>query len=473
MIPHRDARDQGAARLEPRLEVLQSPFPVATRRTHADPRSPRPADVKALLQVYRGFTAEARAFLAGAALIEAGNAFQYALQNLYVISLGLSVADAGWINGASAVGVVAATFPSASLYDRLGPRRALVLASVLKAASIAGIALSGSFWWLVAWSALSGASYTLHKVVAAPFLVATSRGPERTHLFQADFAVHTLTQMLGFIVSCLLAGSMGQGPGGHEQALRLALLAGAGIGLLAWRPYRRLPHALPGSAEAASRSPLAVLSILRRSRWHLWMRLSIPHFLVGIGAGLSIPFINLYFTERFELPFAALGLVLAAASATMTLGAVVTPRVVARFGLVRATILTEALSIPFFLVLALTTSFPLAVAAYILRSAFMNLSQPLWRNLMMEITPVEHRPAVNGASMLCWNLGWALSNHWGGWLIESSAGWLGAGLDGYALPMLLTIAMYLLAIALEARFFWSFRHVGQVLPAPPPPVATA
>jgi MFS family permease len=131
-------------------------------------------------------------------------------------------------------------------------------------------------------------------------------------------------------------------------------------------------------------------------------------------------------------------------------------------GFVRATILTEALSIPFFFALALTTNFPLAVAAYVLRGALMNLSQPLWRNLMMEITPAEWRPAVNGASMLCWNLGWAASNHWGGVLIDRSAGWLGEGQDGYTLPMLLTIGMYLAAIALEARFFWAVRQVGVV-----------
>jgi MFS family permease len=424
--------------------------------------------VTSLLGIYRSFSTEARAFLAGAALVETGNAFQYALQNLYITSLGIGKADVGWINAASAIGIVVTTFPSASLYERIGPRRSLLLASTLKALSIAGMALSTSFWWLLAWSALSGASYTLHKVVAAPFLVSTSRGPERTHLFQADFAVHTLTATLGYIVSCLIAGSLGVES--HMHALRYALLAGAALGVIAWRPYARLPHVLAG-AGSATRSRLGVLEILRPSQWHLWMRLSVPHFLVGIGAGLSIPFINLYFTERFTLSVEALGPVLAAASATMTLGAVLTPRVVQRFGLVRATILTEALSIPFFLVLALTTSLPIAVAAYILRSAFMNLSQPLWRNLIMEITPEEHRPAVNGATMLCWNLGWAISNHWGGWLIDQSAGWVTAGLDGYALPMLLTIGTYLLAIALEARNFWSFRHVGQVAAAAEP-VAT-
>ena len=42
----------------------------------------------------------------------------------------------------------------------------------------------------------------------------------------------------------------------------------------------------------------------------------------------------------------------------------------------------------------------------------------------------------------------------------TSANWLGEGYDGYTLPMLLTIGLYLAAIALEARFFWAQRHVG-------------
>jgi MFS family permease len=423
--------------------------------------------LKALLAVYRDFSVEARAFLAGAALLEVGHACQYVLQNLYVVSLpGYGVADAGTVNVASAVAIVATTFPSAWLYERLGPRRSLTLACILNALGIAGLALTTNFALLLAFSALTGAAYTLHKVVAAPFLVTASRSHQRTHLFQADFAVHTVTQIAGQLLSCALAGALEQDIAGETGALRIALLVGAFIGLLAWRPYRRLPDRLHDDPGAATRSPFAVLAILRPDRWHLWMRLSIPHFLIGIGAGLSIPFINLYFTDRFDLSKTVLGLVMAASSATMTLGSFGAPRFVARFGLVRATILSEALSIPFFLVLALSVSFPLAVTAFVLRSALMNLSQPLWRNLMMEITPQEYRPAVNGASMLCWNLGWALSHVWGGVLIERSAGWLGDGVDGYALPMLLTIGTYLLAIALEARFFWSFRHVGQAAPPP-------
>ena len=431
----------------------------ARRRDQALPAGTLAA-MRAALDRYRSFPAPARAFLAGAALLEIGHAFLWALQNLYVLSLGgFSVADAGYVNAAAAVGVVAATIPSAWAYERLGPRRSLSLACALNVAAIAGLALSASLPPLLCWSALSGAAYTLHTVVAAPFLVSVASPRDRTALFQADFAVHALMQTGGLLVACGLAGALEAGATPPTEALRLALLAGAAASLAALACYRRLPERVAGSGEA--RRPGELLAILRRDHWHLWVPLALPYLLIGIGAGLSIPFINLYFTDRFALSKPVLGVVMAAACATMTLGALGTTRVVPRLGLVRATIATQALSIPFFLVLALATSLPVAIAAYVLRSALMNLGTPLWRNLVMEITPVPWRAAVNASAMLAWNVGWAASNHWGGELIDASAGWLSAGLDGYALPMLLTIATYLAAITAEARVFWRYRHIGR------------
>lgn len=425
---------------------------------------------------YHSFPEAARAFLAGAALLEIGHAFQFALQNLYVVALGHGVAMAGWLNTASAVATILTTLPSAWLYERLGPRRSLALACLLNGLAIIGLACSRNIAPLLVWSALAGGAYTLHRVVAAPLLVSVSKTGERTHLFQAEFAVHTFVQTFGFLGAGVLASVLARGLAGEmlldTTALRATMIAGAVLSVAGMLPYRRLPARAP--SDGAERSAWQILQVLHPSRGYLWRRIAVTNALIGLGAGLSIPFINLYFTQRFQLGYAGVGLVMAGASATMTIGALITPRIVSRVGLVKATILTEALSLPFFLSLALTVSFPVAVAAYVLRSALMNLSQPLWRNLMMEITPIEWRPAVNGVTMLCWNLGWAASTLGAGQLIDASAGWLGASFDGYALPMLLTIATYLLAITLEARFFWHVRHVGVVGAAPlaPAPAPT-
>ncbi|MFT7462530.1 MAG: MFS family permease [Pseudohongiellaceae bacterium] len=420
-----------------------------------------------LLANWRNFSPEARQFLKGAVLLELGHAFLWALQNLYVRSIGYSESEAGTLLSAAALGVVVTTIPAASLYDRLGARRSLTMAAIGASVALVGLACSESFPWLMVFAVLQGSSFTLHRVIAAPFIVKASKVGQRTQLFGAEFATHTIASTFGLAAAGWLAGNLQQASIPETDALRWALILGglcSGFSVLC---YRRLPdepgrdstqdsQAGDGQQPGKSRGTFAILA---PRHWHLWWKLSLPHLVVGLGAGLTIPFINYYFTDRFDLPKQYLGLVMAASQVTMTFGVLATPALVKRIGLVKATLLTEALSLPFFLILAVTASFPIAVVAFVMRAALMNLSHPLWRNLMMEITPDQWRAAVNGVSMLAWNLGWAMSNHWGGELIERSAGWIG-DFDGFALPMFITLTLYVLAIALEAFFFWDKRHIG-------------
>ena len=64
-------------------------------------------------------------------------------------------------------------------------------------------------------------------------------------------------------------------------------------------------------------------------------------------------------------------------------------------------------------------------------------------------------------TMLGWNLGWGMANWLGGALIEATSGLLGPSVDGYAVPMMITMGLYILAIVLEARFFWPHREIGR------------
>ena len=240
-------------------------------------------------------------------------------------------------------------------------------------------------------------------------------------------------------------------------SLRVTLIAGALLGFTAVAFYLRLPDR-SDIAPASERSTL--FGILSKERRGLWIKLAIPEFIIGIGAGMTIPFINLYLTDRFAMDTDGLGVVMAAAAATMTVAVLAVPAIVARYGFVRATITSELLSIPFFIALAFTTDVRIAVVAVVIRQAFMNVCHPIWRNFIMEITPPLWRAGVNSIIMLAWNLGWGVSVVAGGLLIEGTAGMLGAESDGYAVPIVITCGLYILAIAFEAWFFWGRRGLG-------------
>lgn len=404
------------------------------------------------------FSPAARRFLAGALLLELGHAFLWALQNLYVRSIGYGEADAGLVLSAGGVGVVLSTLPSATIYERLGARRSLTLAAGVAALAIVALAQVTSLPALVFCSALQGAAFTLHRVVSAPFLVSVAGPGQRTRLFGAEFATQTLASTAGLALAGLAAGTLETLLQGETAGLRWALALGGLLSLTSVQAYRRLPE--PQAVEPRPAERRGVFTVLAPGQWHLWWRLAVPNLCIGLGAGMTIPFINLYFTDRFGVDKEWLGFVMAASQLTMTVGVLAQPRLVDRIGLLRATLLTEALSLPFFLTLAFTSHLGTALVAFVIRAALMNLSHPVWRQLIMEVTPGPWRAAVNGVAMLAWNLGWATSNHIGGALIEHSAGWISPTSDGYALPMLITIGVYVLAIGLEARFFWHQRHVG-------------
>jgi hypothetical protein len=76
-----------------------------------------------------------------------------------------------------------------------------------------------------------------------------------------------------------------------------------------------------------------------------------------------------------------------AASATMTVGALSTPRIVSRRGPGAGHDPDRGALDPVLPVHGADGVVPRRGRAYVLRSALMNLSQPLWRNLMMDITP--------------------------------------------------------------------------------------
>jgi predicted MFS family arabinose efflux permease len=178
--------------------------------------------------------------------------------------------------------------------------------------------------------------------------------------------------------------------------------------------------------------------------WGLNLKLVAPAMLIGLGAGLIIPFLNLYFRDRFGLSEAAIGLLFSAMQAFMVAGNLFGPAVSRRMGLVRGVVATQLLSVPFMVTLALSSWFPIVAASFFLRSALMNMNQPLSSHFAMEVVPKRDHAITNSLLSLSWYLAWSVSADVGGALIERK---------GYTEPLLIAAALYVGASALYWYFF--------------------
>lgn len=183
--------------------------------------------------------------------------------------------------------------------------------------------------------------------------------------------------------------------------------------------------------------------------WGIITVAMIPTTLIAVGAGLTIPFISLFFykvhgisTDNFSiLAFIALGIV--------SVSTLLVPYIKKQLGYILAIPLTQGVAILALIGLASTEWFafhPLAAAIaavfYIVRQPLMNMAAPMTSEVTMNYVGKKNQEMVSALTASVWSGGWFLSS----WVFEQ----LRQVDYSYAAIFLFTAAFY--AIGVVAYF---------------------
>jgi predicted MFS family arabinose efflux permease len=175
---------------------------------------------------------------------------------------------------------------------------------------------------------------------------------------------------------------------------------------------------------------------------------------VGLGAGLVIPFLNLFFRDRFAQPPDKITFFYFLSHVAMLVGIIGAPVLAKKIGLVRTVVVTQLASIPFMLILSFSNSLPLVLAAFILRAGLMNIGVPIITNLGMELSHKTEQGLVNALLMTAWTSSWMVSAALGGLLIEHY---------GYTFTINITISIYVFS---SIVFYFLFKNAEVKKDAP-------
>jgi MFS family permease len=400
----------------------------------------------------------ARVYLWGLFLIGLGQSIFSLLFNLYLRTLGLSDSEIGQILSKVSLGAAVAAIPAAFLFRGLPARLILVGAGALAAFFyVAQVTLTApEVLLLVAF--LSGMAVTVYRLSIAPVVMREVAASARPFLFSASFTVLFISAIVGSVLGGWLPHFFHLVTDADRLALRWSLYVASGLMLASAIPFHSMRDpppepdetAIPEPSRAGRRWDDALGSTFRQLRdladvdWALNSKLVLPATLIGLGAGLIIPFMNLYFRDRFGLREGEIGLLFALMQVFMVVGNVFGPAVSRRLGLVRGVVVTQLASVPFMAVLALSSFFPLVVASFFLRSGLMNMNQPLTSHFAMEMVPKRDHAITNSLLSLSWFLAWSVSADIGGAMIERK---------GYSEPLLIAAGLYVVASVLYWAFF--------------------
>lgn len=376
----------------------------------------------------------ARLFLFGSAWMGASLAVPWALLQLYLDRLGHTKAEIGDLQAAEAWGHVLIAAPGAILLARWRTPPLLVTASVGSALGLAILPWLDSFAAMQVCKVAIGACWWLHYVAIAPFLHRHSGTEERSTLFGLAEAVHTGAMVLGFLISGRVADLLTRRFEDPVLGLGVVLSCAGLFSLLSVPFYAAIRESRPPLEREVRIWPILV------SQRGLLARFVVPQAIVALGAGLVIPFLGLYFQDRFGRGPTSVGDLNAGWQLLATFAFLLSPLLVRRLGFVRSMVAVELASIPFFLLLAFSTSFPLAVLAFLLRGALMNSASPILKTFMMEASPAGTREAQVVLNSAAWGVAWIAGPWIGGRLLDATD-------NNYAVLMCTTVVLYLAASA--------------------------
>ncbi len=388
------------------------------------------------------FSRNVRLYLTGSFFLGLTFSSYLLLLNLYFREQGVGEAFIGKVLSFGALGMTLASIPAAIILRRIRLKGILIFASVVYSGAIFSLTHLPISSNLVMLSFLGGAMMSFNRVAAGPFYYRNTGQKERTHVFSLSFGVMLLSSMIGSLLFGWMVSALSTYLADPIAAYRWTFLVSCLFGVAAIIPFGMIRAADPSEED---RGADLSWSLFKR-QFPLYFRLFLPHFIVGTGAGLIIPFLNLYFRDRFEQPTDKIGIFYFAVNLTMLLGILAGPILVRKVGMIRSIVFTQLLSMPFMVILAFTYSLPLAVAAFLIRGALMNLGVPIGTNFGMEMVAKNEQALVNALLALSWNSSWMISTAVGGKLIESHS---------YELPLLIAVGLYLVS---SVSYFYFFKN---------------
>jgi MFS family permease len=433
-------------------------------KSHATPDSPGKAPaLRVYLERLRAFSPNARLYLVSIMIFGAAMGINQLLFNFYVLSLGFNEAVLGNLVTARSAASLVAALPMGYLTDRIGRKNAFIAGTAAVALSSLMMVVFPSVAVFTSMNLLLGVAQSLSAVAMGPFLMENSGEKERTYLFSYASGLRmtatSIGEWMGGTLPAMFASMVGVSAV-SPQAYQWALGAMVLLTLLSLLPNLLMTE---NRQPQASRAVFAPVSYMKNNPGKLG-KLIIPSLIISIGAGMIMPFMNVFFRTVHHQTDAAIGVLFAWGSLAMGIGLMIAPALAEKFGKIEIVVATQALSIPFLALLGFSPWFGVSLAAYYIRLTLMNMSGPVYSTFVLERVDPNSRAMVASLTNMASTFGWAFSPTISGYLQLNY---------GFGPAFLVTIVTYILATWMYFAWFWrKAPKPGSALAAEPEAIQT-
>jgi predicted MFS family arabinose efflux permease len=240
-----------------------------------------------------------------------------------------------------------------------------------------------------------------------PFILRNASKENQTAAISLSYSTWSFGGILSGIIIAILDFI---NPAIFDEQFILLLFSFFGFGGIFF--LKRIKNFAENASEERGEAP----QLKRKTDWGLVMKALWPTLIIATGAGLTIPFISLFFDKVHHLGKGGFSVLSFIASLLVAYFAMLVPKIKEKIGYRIAIPSTQSLAVISLVALATTQyynqhSIALVIASlcYLLRQPLMNMAGPMTSELVLNYVGKNNREITSALTSAIWSGSWVLS----------------------------------------------------------------
>jgi len=310
-----------------------------------------------------------------------------------------------------------------------------------------------------------GIGMMLMRVCSLPFIIRQTDQENSSEALSLSASTWSLSTIFsGLIISTLDWVSIVNFGGwslnlDERSTLWIITIIGSSSILFAWK--------IKEGEQSTDKPKNDIFSMQEFYDWKLIFKAISPLILISIGAGLTIPFVNLFFNSVFGFSSSEYSIMGSLTAILVFIFSLMVPTLRKKYGYWMTIVVVQSLAIGCLVIMSLTEIYVsyehaafIAVTAYVMRQPLMHMAHPASNELMMNYVGKNNQELISALSSSLWSASWFVSAK----IFE----WLRLLDFQYYEIFLITAFLYMVGVILYSRLIKEYEinqsKVGQILP---------
>lgn len=351
-----------------------------------------PVRINKIFTQFKGFNVTAKRLILASVLGYVGFTFIWFLFILYLEHLHVSKGEIGIAVFIMSASSTLPLIPAGYLGDKYGRIKMMFLGISITILGISLLILANELYVFYVGSMFWGFGSALYFPAFTAYLSGTVDEVKRKYLFSFQMFASTIASA----VSVFFAGMM---PNFFARTLNISLQNGfRGVFCIGFVfiALQILPLTLAVKQKMnidPKHEKVENPSKTKRPYipWKTILMLSLPSVFLGFGAGLVVPFFQVYFVWRFNTPISVIGVIFSITNFVWAIAYLFMPYVAEKLGSVKTIALLQTIAIIALIAIPLSPNFLVVVIMYLIRMVLMNATWPIFQAYSVSRVPEKHR----------------------------------------------------------------------------------